>query len=61
LDDEVKNSLRAQLAKRWEKETENCVFISATERRHIDHLRSILLEKVKRLYEERYPYLTQFY
>ncbi len=61
LDDEVKNSLRAQLAKRWEKETENCVFISATERRHIDQLRSILLEKVKRLYEERYPYLTQFY
>ena len=62
LDDEVKQDILAQLKNRWENETEGgCVFISATERRNIDELRSTILNKVKTLYEERYPYLTQFY
>jgi GTP-binding protein HflX len=62
LDDEVKQDLLAQLKNRWEGLTNNsCVFISATERRNIDALRQTILQKVKELYEERYPYLTQFY
>lgn len=62
LDEEVKQDLLAQLKKRWENETEGeCVFISATERQNIEELRTILLNKVKKLYEERYPYMTQFY
>ena len=62
LDDEVKQDMLSQLKKRWEGETEGgCVFISATERRNIDQLRATILDKVKKLYEERYPYLTQFY
>lgn len=62
LDEEVKQDLLAQLKKRWENETEGeCVFISATEKLNIEELRSILLNKVKKLYEERYPYMTQFY
>lgn len=62
LDDEVKQDILAQLKNRWENETEGgCVFISATERRNIDELRNTILDKVKALYEERYPYLTQFY
>lgn len=62
LDDEVKQDILAQLKNRWENETEGgCVFISATERRNIDQLRATILDKVKKLYEERYPYLTQFY
>ena len=62
LEDEVKQDLLFQLRKRWESETDHaCVFISATERRNIDGLRQTILDKVKALYEERYPYLTQFY
>ncbi|RYD56609.1 MAG: GTPase HflX [Sphingobacteriales bacterium] len=62
LDEEVKRDLLNQLKARWERETHNnCVFVSATERQNIDALRNTVLDKVKQLYEERYPYLTQFY
>ncbi|WP_276133351.1 GTPase HflX [Polluticoccus soli] len=62
LDSEVKQDLLLQLKSRWEHVTHNnCVFISATERRNIDKLRGTILDKVKDLYQERYPYLTQFY
>ncbi len=62
LDPEVKEDLLKQLKERWARETNGaCVFISATERRNIDELRQTILDKVKELYEERYPYLTQFY
>lgn len=62
LEDEVKQELLAQLKKRWEHELKGaCVFISATERRNIDTLRDVILEKVKILYQQRYPYLTRFY
>jgi GTPase len=62
LDDEVKQDLLNQLKRRWEGETNNaCVFISALERRNLDELRATILDKVKELYQERYPYLTQFY
>ncbi|MBA3828151.1 MAG: GTPase HflX [Taibaiella sp.] len=62
LDDEVKQDLLQQLHTRWQTLTNNsCVFISATERRNIDELRNVILNKVKALYEERFPYLTDFY
>jgi GTP-binding protein HflX len=62
LDSEVKQDLLIQLKSRWEHVTHNnCIFISATERRNIDQLRATILDKVKDLYQERYPYLTQFY
>ncbi len=62
LDDAVKNDLLNQLKKRWEAETHGAqVYISAIERRNVDQLRTFILNKVKQLYEERYPYLTQFY
>lgn len=62
LDEEVKQDLMLQLVKRWETITNgNCVFISALERRNIDQFRDTILSKVKALYKERYPYMTQFY
>lgn len=62
LDDEVKQDLLQQLKDRWEHDTNgNCVFISATERKNIDALRAAILDKVKALYQIRYPYLTKFY
>ncbi len=62
LPPEVKEDMLNQLNDRWQHLTgNNAIFISATERKNIDGLRSTILSKVKALYEERYPYLTQFY
>lgn len=62
LDDEVKQDLLRQLEQRWQAETNgNAVFIAAIEKRNFDHLRKTILDKVKELYSQRYPYLTQFY
>lgn len=62
LDEEVKKDMLQQLYDRWESITEgNCIFISASERRNIDSFRSTIMNKVKDLYKERYPYMTQFY
>jgi len=62
LDDEVKTDLLTQLERRWEEITNgHAVFVAAIERRNIEGLRDTILQKVKSLYAERYPYLTQFY
>ena len=62
LDEEVKKDLLTQLETRWQHLTNNsAIFVSATERRNLDGLRNTILNKVKKLYEERYPYLTKFY
>ncbi len=62
LDDEVKKEMLTQLEARWQQQTNNsAIFISALERKNIDGLRNTILNRVKKLYEERYPYLTKFY
>lgn len=62
LEEEVKQTLLNQLKGRWEAFTDgNCVFISAIEKRNIDAFRNTVVEHVKKIYEERYPYMTQFY
>jgi GTP-binding protein HflX len=62
LSDEIKAELLQQLEERWQLETEgNALFISAITKRNIDQFRHTLLAKIKALYEERYPYLTNFY
>lgn len=62
LSEEVKTDLLKQLHRRWDNLTHGAaIFVSATEHENIDLLRETILEKVKQLYEERYPYLDQFY
>ena len=62
LDEEVKKDMLTQLESRWQLHTHNsAIFVSATERRNLDGLRNTILNKVKQLYQERYPYLTKFY
>lgn len=62
LDDEVKEDMLRQLRQRWDNLTHgNAIFISATEKTNIPLLRETILERVKRLYEERYPYLNNFF
>jgi len=62
LSEDVKNELLNQLYRRWDNLTHgNALFVSAAEMTNINILRETLLRKVKELYEQRYPYLTQFY
>lgn len=57
LEDEVKQELLLELKEKWDRATgNNCVFISALERKNIDALREIILTKVRELYLIRYPY-----
>jgi GTP-binding protein HflX len=59
LGDDVKQEILRELREKWEHLTDNnCVFISASEKRNIDALRELILNKVRDLYRIRYPYRT---
>ena len=61
LPPEEKAMILQELCERWENETQgNCVFVSAIERRNLDALRAMMLNKVQELYKIRYPYKTGF-
>ena len=62
LEPEVKSELLADLKKRWQNETkDNCVFVSATEKTNIEELRQTILNKVRDMYQVRYPYKAEFF
>ncbi|MFT3826403.1 MAG: GTPase HflX [Chitinophagaceae bacterium] len=62
LEEEVRTEILHELKERWENELQgNCVFISAAERRNIDELRKVILDKVRDLYRIRYPYKTDYF
>ncbi|MBI2730369.1 MAG: GTPase HflX [Sphingobacteriales bacterium] len=62
LEEDVKNQILSDLKQRWERETNgNCVFISAIEKKNIDELRITILNKVKELYQIRYPYKSEYF
>lgn len=59
LDDSVKEEILRDLKDKWDQATHNnCVFVSALERRNLDALREIILNKVRDMYQIRYPYRT---
>ena len=62
LEDSVKEEMLIELRERWMAETHgNCVFVSATERKNIDSLRQTILNKVRELYQVRYPYKAEYF
>ena len=62
LEEDVKKEILAELKERWERETNgNCVFVSATEKQNIDGLRQTILNKVRDIYQVRYPYKAEFF
>jgi GTP-binding protein HflX len=62
LNPDAKKEILKDLEERWQLATNNnAVFISATERRNIDTLRNCIVEKVRALYRERYPYKTEYF
>ena len=59
LDESVQQEILRELKEKWEEATDNnCVFVSAVERKNIDALRELILQKVRELYQIRYPYRT---
>lgn len=61
LDENVKKEILEDLRERWGRETDgNAVFISAIEKRNLELLRNIILDKVRQMYKVRYPYKTEF-
>lgn len=59
LDESVKQEILRELKEKWDHATDNnCVFVSALERNNIDALRELILQKVRDMYQIRYPYRT---
>jgi GTP-binding protein HflX len=62
LDESTKEEILNDLKERWQQQTGgNAIFISALERTNIDVLRDTILQKVRELYQIRYPYKTGFF
>ena len=62
ISDEVKQDLLLELKNKWNSITNNqSVFISALEKQNIEELRTIVLHKVRDMYQIRFPYKTVFY
>ncbi len=62
LEPAIKKEILIDLKQRWQNETkDNCVFVSATEKTNIDALRQTILNKVRDMYQIRYPYRAEFF
>lgn len=62
LEDDVKADILRELRERWEESTKgNCVFVAATEKRNFDALRQTILNKVREMYQIRYPYKAEYF
>jgi GTP-binding protein HflX len=62
LEDEVKEDILKELKERWNGITNNqCVFVSAIEKLNIEELRTVILHKVRDMYQVKYPYKTVFF
>lgn len=62
LEEDVKKQILEELRERWVRDTNgNCVFVSAIEKRNIEQLRTSILYKVRDLYQERFPYRSEYF
>jgi GTP-binding protein HflX len=62
LADDIRQDLLNDLYKKWQTTTNgNAVFISATNKENIDVLRYKMYDKLRELYQIRYPYKTEFF
>ena len=62
LEPEIKEQLLKDLETKWLEQTQGkCVFMSATEKTHIDDLRQEVLNQVRDIYQKKYPYKAEFF
>ncbi len=62
LEEEVKKDILRELKERWEESTKgNCVFVAAIDKSNFDVLRQTILNKVRKMYQIRYPYKAEYF
>ncbi len=62
LQDDVKQEILRELKERWEESTKgNCVFVSAIDKNNFAALRQVILNKVREMYQIRYPYKAEYF
>jgi GTPase len=62
LEPEVKIEILNDLKQRWQNDTkDSCVFVSAIQKTNIDELRQTILNKVREMYQIRYPYKAEYF
>ena len=62
LEPEIKEQLLKDLETKWNEQTQGkCVFMSATEKTHIEDLRQAVLNQVRDIYQKKYPYKAEFF
>jgi GTP-binding protein HflX len=62
LDEPTRDQILLDLKEKWMRATNgNAIFVSALERNNIDELRQIILNKVRELYQIRYPYRAEYF
>ena len=62
LEPEVKEQLLIELKERWQHQTKgNAVFISAIDKTNLPELRQTILNRVRSLYQVKYPYKAEFF
>ena len=62
LEEDVKKDILRELKERWEETTKgNCVFVSAIDKQNFDTLRQTILNKVREMYQIRYPYKAEYF
>lgn len=62
LEEEVRLEILVELKERWERDSQGtCVFVSAIEKKNVDELRAVILNKVKEAYQKRYPYKSEYF
>jgi GTPase len=62
LEDDVKKQILRELKERWEESTKgNCVFVSAIDKQNFTMLRQTILNKVRDMYQIRYPYKAEYF
>ena len=62
LEPEIKEQLLKDLESKWLEQTQGkCVFMSATEKTHIEELRQTVLNQVRDIYQKKYPYKAEFF
>ena len=62
LEPEIKQQLLNELKEKWQRDTKgNCVFISAINKTNLPELRQTILNKVRSLYQIKYPYKAEYF
>jgi GTPase len=62
LEEDVKLQILRELKERWEESTKgNCIFVSAIDKQNFVALRQTILNKVRDMYQIRYPYKAEYF